>query len=390
MTDHNDTGSRLHRSPHRGSLTLRGLLAPLALIWNSLVEWDYRRRFSLRDRITLYRMLHHDLKIGVSVQNSLQKFLDIQQTGAGTPSPAVYAARQWLDRMTGLGAGKTLSEAAADWIGEIDRLLLETGEKTGKQSEILLTLLDMTQREIRMRRSFRSALNWPATVLVLNLVMIAILDRFVLPNLLPMIDLSRLESPALETILIIQTVGSHLPAILAGAVILYYLFMRGFPTWTGPLRDWCDRNLLPYRLYLLDTGSRFLFAAAALQQAGTPPTAQADILSRDQQPWLKWRVAEAEPHLEKAASLFSALLDAGSPFPDREINVTIRLLETSGSHLTAIRTVADYWSEVCVERMEVMSARLSMGMGIFVLLLDVMLMIGILSITGGIEAVSPY
>lgn len=371
------------------TLSLGGLSDALRTIFRDLhetyVDWEQRRRFSPEERTRLYQSLASFIQpgTGISVSNTLKLIVEIETTDGGSRSPAGYAASRWAADLESARITE-LNRAVEGWVPDLDRQLIEIGEKTGTLPATLRNLVANTKRERATRRLFVSSMGFPVAVLALNLLFMTGLHFFLLPELLPYVRMANLSPPTPEVIALIGFTGRNILEIMLVISLLFYGLSRSLTRWSGPARAWADKNILPYRIYRMEVGTRLLYAAAALESANLSATRQLDMLQRDQSPWMQWHLEQARRYMETAGSLFVALHMAGNGFPDREINQRVAMVKRAGGGGREIETVAQDWAEISTDRMTGLARKLALQFGAPVILLDITVMVSIFNISKGI------
>src|SRR3954451_1978147 len=89
------------------------------------------------------------------------------------------------DMMEGLRAGSTLADAAdrhADDFPNYYLGIMRSAELTGKLDTVLVQLSEYVERDLEARRKVQAALAYPAVILGVSVVVVAVLVSFVLPK----------------------------------------------------------------------------------------------------------------------------------------------------------------------------------------------------------------
>jgi general secretion pathway protein F len=125
-------------------------------------------------------------------------------------------------------AGKTLGEAIMaqpKFLQEHEAAIIRAGEQSGSVAESLIQLGSGLRREIELRSRLRTALTYPAVLLVMSLLTVAVIALVLVPNLLPLFENSQSQPPAI--IRIFATVSHHLLPIVSGTAVLLIAVAAG-------------------------------------------------------------------------------------------------------------------------------------------------------------------
>lgn len=247
----------------------RGLLV-LELREAEAVVRGPRERRSRHSEVTEgVRYLATLLETGFTIDRALGTVRDI--LGRADVAQAFGRVRE---RVRG---GATLAQAFSEQPKYFSRLavgMVRAGERGGQLSDALGTLADQLEREQQLRADLTAALLYPAVLLLVGGVAVAILLLVVLPRFATLFAEVGAELPTSARILIAAGgfVARWWPFLLAGAAVL----TAGLATVSRSDRGrlWLERSLrrLPLigRLRRLIAGSRFGRTLGTLLGAGLP------------------------------------------------------------------------------------------------------------------------
>src|SRR3989344_6117864 len=152
-------------------------------VWNaditSIPFLSFFSKINFNDIVDLTRQLSIMLEAGLTLIDALE-ILKIQ-----TLKPALLNLLENLDKE--IKSGKNFSSALSQYPQYFSSLyvaLVKSGEATGKLSEILLKLSDNLEKEKNFRGKLRSALIYPAFIIIGMIAVAFIMMTFVVPKLL--------------------------------------------------------------------------------------------------------------------------------------------------------------------------------------------------------------
>jgi type IV pilus assembly protein PilC len=198
-----------------------------------------RGRVKMSDFLIFNQEMIALLKAGLPVVHSFEILLERQE------SPVLR--RVLADVRDRINAGASLSEAFAEQGDLFPRLYwtsLKAGEKSGEIESVLRRYLKYQKTVIGLSRKVISTLIYPAILILLSIVLIAILMTVVIPKFQDFFGEFGGELPLL-TVIVIKTAGflrDHIVWILAGLVVFGFLAFRWLRTTAGG--EWGDAVLL--------------------------------------------------------------------------------------------------------------------------------------------------
>lgn len=143
-----------------------------------LSKLPFVNRPKLKDRIFFTRQLSSMLTSGLTLMASLQIVRN------QIPNPAMSQVVQEI--ITSVESGKVFSSALEkypDIFPPIYIALIRTAESTGLLDKVLLRLADDLEKQDKLQRTIKSALMYPAIVLVIMFLVMIMMSIFVLPQL---------------------------------------------------------------------------------------------------------------------------------------------------------------------------------------------------------------
>jgi type IV pilus assembly protein PilC len=316
----------------------------------------HRRGFSLasaragrrgRVKMTEFLIFNQEmialLKAGLPVVRSFEILLERQE------SPVL---RRVLSEVRArINSGASISEAFAEQGDLFPRLYwtsLKAGEKSGEIESVLRRYLKYQKTVMGLSRKVVSTLVYPAILILLSMVLIAILMTVVIPKFQDFFGEFGGELPLL-TVIVIRTAGFLRDNILwigASLAALFFFGSRWLRTARGA--EWGDAVLLKipivggiFRRFGI---TQFTRSLATLIGGGTPlvPALEnaGDAIGNR---FLSRRVRDAVPKVREGGELWKALEDTGL-FTNLTIEM-VKVGETSGALEEMLTSVSEFYDE---------------------------------------------
>ena len=302
-----------------------------------------RGRVKMADFLVFNQEMIALLKAGLPVVRSFEILLERQE------SPALRAVLQ--DVKERVNSGASISEAFAEQGDIFPRLYwtsLKAGEKSGEIEGVLRRYLKYQKTIIAISRKVVSTLVYPAILILLSTVLIAVLMTIVIPKFQEFFADFNADLPLL-TVVVVGTAGFLrdnivwlFPALLFGA----WVGWRWVHTPIG--RNWADGMLLklPFlgKLFQRFAITQFTRSLATLLGGGTPlvPSLEnaAEAIGNRH---IARRVREVVPKVREGGELWQALESTGI-FTNLTIEM-IKVGETSGALEEMLTAVSDFYDE---------------------------------------------
>lgn len=302
-----------------------------------------RGHVKMRDFLVFNQELIALLKAGLPVVHSFELLLERQE------SPTLRRVLSEIrDRVT---AGVAISDAFAEQGDLFPRLYwtsLKAGEKSGEIEAVLRRYLKYQKTVIAMTRKVVSTLIYPAILIGLSSVLIAILMTVVIPKFQDFFADFNAELPLL-TVVVIRTAGflrDHVLILGAGVAALVFAASRWLRTPAG--REWRDATALKipvlggiFRRFAI---SQFTRSLATLLGGGTPlvPALEnaSDAIGNS---YVSRRIREVVPRVREGGELWRAL-ESTQLLTSLTIEM-VKVGEASGALEDMLTSVSDFYDE---------------------------------------------
>jgi len=310
-----------------------------------------RGRVKMADFLIFNQEMIALLKAGLPVVHSFDILLERQES--------TVLRRVLKDVKERVNAGASISEAFAEQGDLFPRLYwtsLKAGEKSGEIESVLRRYLKYQKTVMALSRKVVSTLVYPAILILLSIVLIAILMTVVIPKFQDFFAEFGGELPLL-TIIVINTAGflrDHILWIAGGLAVVVFAASRWMKTTSGA--EWGDAMLLKlpiiggiFRRFGI---TQFTRSLATLLGGGTPlvPALEnaSDAIGNR---FLSRRVRDVVPRVREGGELWKALDDTGL-FTNLTIEM-VKVGETSGALEEMLSSVSEFYDE----EIEVLLAR---------------------------------
>ncbi len=302
-----------------------------------------RGRVKMADFLVFNQEMIALLKAGLPVVRSFEILLERQE------SPTLRAVLQ--DVKDRVNSGASISDAFAEQGDIFPRLYwtsLKAGEKSGEIEGVLRRYLKYQKTIIAISRKVVSTLVYPAILILLSTVLIAVLMTFVIPKFQEFFADFNADLPLLTVVVVgiaaflRDNIVWLFPAVAVGA----WLGWRWIRTPAG--RKWSDGTLLklPFLggLFRRFAITQFTRSLATLLGGGTPlvPSLEnaAEAIGNRH---ISRSVREVVPKVREGGELWQAL-DSTGIFTNLTIEM-IKVGETSGALEEMLTAVSDFYDE---------------------------------------------
>ncbi len=277
------------------------------------MRWVHRKH---RWRLRLYTALAARYRMSQPMMQTMRRLAD-RKTALAPQSREAAILGKWVDQM--LHEGDTIDMVLSGWVPS-EELLIITASPNDKGLDRAAALLEKT---LARRGMVRTALFYPALLVVMLIAMLWIVGTFVMPNVLAMQARQGVAPSTLFAVLSTHAWLAPLP------FALLYLGVRwSLPLWTGATRVWFDLHVWPWTHYRRVQATAFLVSYAAMWGGGLAELETLYAIGETANAWLRERVLAIARWVEDGRSLGEAMQSSGYGFPDPETIEDIGDIET--------------------------------------------------------------
>lgn len=372
----------------REKLSARGILtqdvSPSGASPVSVFSGPARTAFKTESRVAFYRELGVLLGAGLPLVGAMEILMESPELGVSATLLAEVRdrIREGYSLAAALGA-------AVPQLKPYERAILEVGEKSGDLEGMLERLALFVEEQGHLREKIVSALIYPAIILAFAIVVAVVLLGFVVPRAAAMVtEQGNMALPWLTRIMIgagrVIMVG--LPILILGVLVGHQWVLRKMAT-EPSVRNRIDRWVLTSpmvgRGYAIVVNLRFSRTLAILLKGGVGLVDSLALAGRST--GSAW-VAHLTDTETEAVRHGSSLADAIRRIPPLagSLPAWIQAGEASGSLEKLLDTAGNsyqhQWNRFVARTMSWLEPVLILGIGIFVLLVTLSVLLPILSL----------
>lgn len=258
--------------------------------------------------------------------------------------------------------GHSLGQALANYPSMFSQVyisMVKAGEKAGLLDKVLTRLAGNLEKSKEIKDDIRSALIYPAVIILLMIVVIAVMLLFVVPELSSLYASMHVQLPLTTQFVIALSNGliSGTPIIILGLVFGFFLFRRWYRTARGRLL--VDQNIIKIpligrlmsesvliefsRTFGLLVGTGGLVIDSLKQCADTVGNA-----------YYKNAVLDVAGRVEKGVSIGDAM-DSNEIFPPMLVEMT-KIGEQSGKLEESLLRVSEYYEREVTQAVKALTS----------------------------------
>lgn len=312
--------------------------------------------FSNEARLKIFRKLASLMRNRFSLMDALDMLHDGISNGGKNPGePMAIALASWGKALQN---GIPFSDALKGWAPNRERLMLSVGDVSDLESA-LMNLIKVTEGTTKMIRPIRSAIAYPAFLMMMAILIIWAIGAYMVPPMIEAAPQTRWVGTAASLVNISYWIQDNWLAAfssLPAAMLLIYITIG---IWTGPIRAAID-SFPPWSLYKVFVGITWLLALSALVKGGVPVSIALQSLRKDSSPYLKERIDKTLSFVKNGDNLGQSLMKTGLNFPDKEIISDLKIYSELDNFEEALEKLANDWLEESVYMIEQKASILNM------------------------------
>ena len=301
------------------------------------------KKVKVRDMVIFSRQFSTMINAGLTLIQSLN--ILSQQTESKYLKITIEEIQEDIE------SGTPLSEALSkhkDVFSDLYINMVNSGEISGTLDEVLERLADHLERDYDLRMKVKSALSYPAVVMVLILSVIALAVFFILPKFLSIFKGFDVKLPFATVFLmkVTNNMNQHWQWYSAG--LLFIMFFPYAFYKTKPGKNFFDRASLKTpilkELFLKVAISRFAQTLSTLIRSGVPILQSLEIVERTvNNIVISKALASSRDRVREGESLAAPLADSGI-FPPM-VTYMISVGEQTGSLEEMLEKVSDFFTK---------------------------------------------
>ena len=321
----------------------------MAEIKRKIAYLQAKMAFNDAARARVYGKLSGYLRNGVSNRDAVEIMLRRASNNGKNPlEPLAIVLREWFN---GILNGELLAKAAANWISESDRIVLEAGEKAGRTEIALDNALYIATAGKKIKNAVIFGLAYPIGLFFVAVGLALLFGLMVIPTFEEIIPKERWEGGAVALIYISAFASTYVIPTLALMIAVTACIVYALPRWVGPMRAIADRYP-PFSIYRLVNGAGFMLSVSALIRAGMPLPDIMLTLMRGSSPWYYEKISMTLKHVSNGKNLGEALALTGHQFPDKDTVEDLQDYATMDKFDETLEKLGREWVETSVGRIE--------------------------------------
>ena len=307
-------------------------------------------------RLKLYRKIASLMSNRFSLMNALDMLhATITNDGKNPSEPMAIAIASWANALQN---GQPFSEALRGWAPDRERLMLSVGDVSDLESAIR-NLIRVTEGTTKMIRPIKSAISYPAFLLMMVTVIIYGIGAYMVPPMLEAAPNAQWTGLAKSLADLSAWIIVYWPIAFSIVPVLGIVIYSTIGIWTGSIRAAID-NCPPWSLYKVFVGITWLLALSALVKGGTPVSNALRALRKDSTRYLKERIDKTLVFINNGDNLGQALSKTGLNFPDPEIIGDLKIYSEMDNFEEALEKMANDWLDESAFLIEQKAAVLNM------------------------------
>lgn len=329
-------------------------------------------RFSWRFRKQFYEVASAQLDNGRPLTDVLKDFSErAQRRGRKALAEHVYQVYRLVRD------GKTLVEAMGKDLSDLERSVLDTGERAGDLSASMSMILDVRERTGRLRQKMQSSFFSPAVYMVTLYITLFMIGDYVVPQFANAVPVSRWTDWAY----VMYLMGEVATSWVAPVTLIVLVSLAGWvtwllPRWTGDNRVFFDKYIIPFTLYREISGYTWISSFVALMRAGVPDVDALETQIKTANPWLASRLRPIQAALRDGLDLGAALRRSGYEFPSQDMIDEIAAYAAYRDFAVKIDKVCRTYADVLERQVMIKAAIVAGVFSLFMYLAFVLIQLG--------------
>jgi type IV pilus assembly protein PilC len=329
------------------------------------VDLSALRPVRARDLTVLTRQLATMVTSGLTLLKAL--FVLEEQTESPRLRAALTGVRQDVE------AGRSLSDSLAAHPKIFSPLyvsMVRAGETGGFLDSALLRVADQLESEESLRRQVRSAMVYPATVIVFALIVMFALVAFIVPVFAKIFTEQGAQLPALTRFTVgLSDALRGYPWLLAGGIFLVGFGVRRWKRSAAGREQWdCLRLRIPLRIGEIQRKialARWSRTLSSLVGAGVPMLEAIDVTGRTAgNAVVEHAMASVRASVQSGGTIAGAL--RGEPVFPAMVSQMVSVGEETGALDTTLAKVADFYEDEVAAAVKALTSILEPAMIVIV------------------------
>ena len=308
-----------------------------------------RSQINFQSRLALYRELIALMRAGLSKNEALNTILRVASNEGEKPGDP--KAIMLADVQSGLKNGLGLGRAMQKWVPAEDAMVVEALESSDRFPEYLEKFCGALKRRAEIRAAIAGGLAYPLFLMAMVAGLLVYVGNVVVPALDSLLPVESWSGNARGLALASTFFAANAYRLAAAICLASLLVSVALRRWRGFGRKHADA-LPVFAIYRIYTGVSFLIAMSSLMASGLTAAAAIDRLRPFANPYLRHRLDLIRFYLLNGSDLGSAMHFAGTGWPDRKLNLSLKILAQTSNLPSQILVGADEWLAASSEKVQ--------------------------------------
>lgn len=271
------------------------------------LSWTMRRR--------LYQQASSQLENGLTLAQILEDFRErLARRGRERAAEAAHdVARKVRD-------GMTLMAAMGAGLSDLERSVLDAGERAGQLPEAMRLVLEVREQTARLRQKLQASFFAPTVYLLTLYAVLFLIGAQIVPQFLDFVPLDQWTDWAYAMYWMGQLAVGWPAPVLFGSLGAYAIWSWwALPRWDGSGRRFLDHHVFPFTVYREINGFTWLRSFVALLRANVPDVVALEGQIQTASPWMASRLKPIRLGLTDGLDLAEAMRQTGYGFPSMDL-----------------------------------------------------------------------
>ncbi len=306
-----------------------------------------RMQFGYRQRKDLYNQLISLVGTGMSKTDALHMAWDVASEEGRKPKELTAIVLSEI--ILAVQNGDSLSGALKPWVPQEDVMVFEAIENSDDFTGNLVAYIAMLEKKKKIAKTIIGGLIYPAVLVGMVYGIMIYFGSKVVPQVAELLPMESWTGPSLFLTFMYDFSQSYAIPALVTAIAGFGLVLYSLPRWAGAGRVLADRMPI-YATYRMYTGISFLMSMASLIQGGMQATDALNMLHPQASPYVRARILKVRNQMLNGANFGAALHRAGTNWPDRKMNLNIKIFAETQDLSAQLSRLSASWIEISQER----------------------------------------
>lgn len=297
-----------------------------------------KMQFGAGKRARFYEQLVSLMRSRVERLDAI-KMIRYMETDEGK-KPKNGSAPALTDIIKRIEDGDSFGVAMQRWVPRNEAMVLKAIENSRDFPDSLSKYLEMDKKRRQMISSVKSGMIQPVFSITVALGVVIYMGSSVMPIMSELLPMERWSGMAYILALLSYFAENIAFQMIAALIILAFVIRYTLPRWAGMGRRTADKFPI-YAMYRRLSGIDFLVSVSSLTSGGVTMVESIEQLMESSNPYVRRRLVLVRKRLVDGEKIGSALHATKMDFPDRDINLQIKILEETQDINSSMTKIAE-------------------------------------------------